>query len=154
MYQIEKFNVSDETDIANLKECFKIIESYQNICYQKTADDINDINDRIGKIQIILEKHSDSNFYLTYNHCTINDSNYFCNFKIHTEDEMKKKIPKNINISQLCFSNKNKPCKNMLVYPQFGKSGKIETFFDFKKFHNNLHIIHHQLLAVAEYFFI
>lgn len=107
----------------------------------------------------ILLKHNKKNLYLTYDICNENECKYISNdclpfdYKIYTEDEIKKIVPTGCDLEKICFSkgNKNFPFVKYprnYVKPQNGITEIEHLAF----YHDNIHFVHPILMAHAHHF--
>lgn len=104
----------------------------------------------------ILLRHNRVNFYISYDIHEEENCRYDSkplNYKVYTEDEIKKIIPTGVDLDKICFSKGNKSLKT-ICYPDYYKkpTSKIEKIEHLAFYHNNIHFVHPILMAHAHHF--
>lgn len=117
----------------------------------------------------ILLRHHRVKFYLTYEYSVtsipyflemkksyvpyLDDETKPLNYKIYTEDEIKKIVPTGCDLDKICFSKGDKLFKTVKYPYGYEKpKDKIENIEHLAFYHDNIHFVHPILMAHAHHF--
>jgi hypothetical protein len=147
-------------DIAKMKYYFKQLK-YEN-GYPRYKE-----NEAAELRKLLLKYHKD-NFYITYEE-SFDAWNKLCNlnYELHTEEEIKEKLPTGADLQKLCFSGNDyksyqgrdisqrriKFIEHPCGYNQEIEKGEIKYISQLTHCHNNINIVHPKLLQAARYFY-
>lgn len=108
----------------------------------------------------ILLRHHRVKFYLTYEiendyyGCVVGERlKYPLNYKIYTEDEIKKIVPTGCDLDKICFSKGDTLFKTVNYPHNYKKPESGMSYIEHLAFyHDNIHFVHPILMAHAHHF--
>ncbi len=136
-------------DISDLKQLVSKQERHLN-----NSKDIGRKND-LSTMRTILDKYDNETFYLTYKTENLENKKVSYNWQLYTVTEFRTKfqINKDFDLSEICYSNGEKPIKNIKYPTNYKKSSVCYNVEQLAFKHDNLIYVHPELLKVCKYFF-